>query len=125
VSSIYDSPRHPRAPTPPPEDDLEDRVRALEDHRIALTGLDGTNGKFGQMRKDVDGHGGLLKWIAGAVAGSVITAAAAIYGAGQKDGADAREQQYQREAIEELRVQMRELRGYRAPSWPTTTGDDR
>lgn len=125
--SIYDSPpRVTRHQTPPPEDDdLEERVRSLEQHRVALTGIDGTNGKVGTLRRDVDGHGSLIKWIGAAVAGSVVTAAAAIYGAGQKDGANAREQAFQREAIEELRVQMRELRGYRAPSWPTLNGDDR
>ena len=133
--SIFDSDRPGRNRTPPPDDpytgmsdqdrDFAMRLRRVEDRLLTLSGEDGTNGKIGNLRAIVDGHNGLIKWIGGAVAGSVVTAALAIYGAGIKAGANEQEKQYMRAAIEELRAQVREMRGYHTPSWPLPTGDDR
>jgi len=121
--SVFDRPHSTPSRPDVDDDSLPSRVRACEDRLLVLSGEDGTNGRVGNLRKDVDGHHGLLKWIGGAVAGSLVTAGLAIYGAGQKAGSSEQERQYMRAAIEELRVQVRELRGYRAPSWPSK-GDD-
>lgn len=106
--------------------DLAVRVRAAEDRLLVLAGVDGTNGKIGNLRKDVDGHRGLLKWLGGAITGSVLTAVAAIYAAGQKNGANEAEKLYQRAAIERLQRLVEPASGpaYRFPAGPLT-GDDR
>jgi len=43
------------------------------------------------LRKTVDGHASLFRYLGAAVAGSLLTAAIAIYTAGQKDGARERD----------------------------------
>jgi hypothetical protein len=115
--------RYPRASTEPlsnPSDE-EQRLRHVEDAILVLSGRDGNNGRVGNLRKDVDSVKGLLKWLGGAVAGSVLTAAVAIYQAGQKEGAKEREAEFLRAEVAALNAEVRELRApppaYR-PYWP-------
>jgi wobble nucleotide-excising tRNase len=136
--SVFDDRRDRAATTPPVHDpyqgcddtvrDLAVRLRAVEDKLLLAVGVDGTNGRVGNLRKEVDGHSGALKWLMGVAAASVVTAVAAIYGAGQKDGSNEQEKQYQHAAIERLQRKVEALEGippaYRFPANPLT-GDDR
>lgn len=131
--TIFDRPH----PTPTPNgtvrdvDEMPERLRACEDRLLVLSGEDGTNGRLGNLTTRVDTIWGIVKWIGGGLGATALTAALAIYGSGQKDGARTQESQYQRAKLEEqdarikeLERVIRELRGARAPLWPTT-GDDR
>ncbi len=130
--SIFDRP----GTTPPVHDpyagaddtmrDVLVRLRAVEDRQLITSGADGTNGKLGNLTKRVDVLDGWIKWILGGLGSVAITAAVAVYTAGQKDGATEQEKQYQRAAIERLQRQV-EAMGSPVPyRWPANpTGDDR
>lgn len=121
--------RFPRAATEPTSNPSEEeqRIRKIEDDLLMLAGKDGTNGKVGDIRREVDGHRSLLKYIGTAVLGSVVTAIAAIYSAGEKSGAKDREAEYLRAEVASLKAEVRELRAllpaYR-PSWRPPQGDE-
>jgi hypothetical protein len=116
--------RHrPRAQTEPSTNpsDEERRLRHIEDTLLLLGGKDGTNGKVGNTRRDVDGVRAVLKYLAMGVAGSLLTAGAAVYQAGQRDGAKEREAEYLRAEVASLKAEVRELRAqlpaYRPSPW--------
>src|SRR5688572_33313749 len=115
--------RFPRAQTEPsnPSED-ERRLRWCEHRLLVMSGEDGTNGKVGNLARDVGAVRSLLKYLAMGVAGSVLTAGAAIYQAGQKEGAKEREAEYLRAEVASLKAEVRELRAqlpaYRPPVWP-------
>jgi hypothetical protein len=106
----------------------EQRLRDVEDALRDLAGKDGTGGLVGQTRGDVSGIKAFLKYLAMGVAGSVLTAVAAIYQAGHEDGAKEREAEFLRAEVASLRSEVRELRAllpaYRTPSWNGSRGDD-
>jgi len=116
--------RHPRAQTEPSSNpsDEERRLRYIEDTLLLLGGKDGSNGKVGNTRRDVDSVRSVLKYLAMGVAGSLLTAGAAVYQAGQKDGAKDRDNEYLRAEVASLKAEVRELRellpAYRPPVWP-------
>ncbi len=121
--------RYPRASTEPLSNPSEEeqRLRKLEDDMLELTGKSGMNGKVGSLRKEVDGHRSVLKYIGTAVAGALVTAITAIYQAGQKDGAKEREAEFLRAEVASLKAEVRELRAvlpaYRPSPW-RPQGDD-
>jgi predicted secreted protein len=108
VTDVFD--RRDRTPRPPPEPehDLQARVRELEQKLVAVAGLDGTNGKLGQLRKEVDEdkarRGGWTLWIAGMAVTALITGAGALYVSGTKDGDQARTIEQQQVEITRLQV---------------------
>jgi hypothetical protein len=88
----------------------EQRLRNVEDSLLVLSGKDGTNGRVGNLRKDVDNVRSFLRYVAMGIAGSILTATAAIYQAGQKDGGEAREAEFLRAELAAVRAEVRELR---------------
>lgn len=115
--------RYPRPSTEPTSNPSEEeqRLRKLEDDLLMLAGKDGTNGKVGRLREDVDGVRAVLKYIATAAIGSAITAGLAVFQAGQKEGAKEQASEYLRAEVASLKAEVRELRAqlsaYR-PVWP-------
>jgi hypothetical protein len=115
--------RYPRASTEPLSNPSEEeqRIRKLEDDLLELTGKSGTNGKIGNLRADVDVLRGFIKYIATGVVGSLLTAAAAVYWAGHKDGTEEREAEYLRAEVASLKAEVREMRAqlpaYRPSPW--------
>lgn len=140
MSDIFDSDRRRRGrrlgtepTTPNPEDrDMDpsdpSRLRALEDWRLILTGRDGNNGWFGNLRKEVASLSKLLKAVGGAAITGMLGAATALYAAGQKDGAREQELQFFRAELGALRAEVRDLRALDTarrvqPARPAPSGD--
>jgi hypothetical protein len=71
-------------------DDALTRLRAAEDRLLTIAGEDGTNGKLGQLRKEVDEEKASRKGWALTIAGFAVTAfipgAGALYVTGTRDG---------------------------------------
>ena len=139
--SIFDD-RGRAATTPPIEDpyrglgehdrDIAVRLRRAEDTLLVTVGLDGTNGKLGNMRKDFDAdrasRNRILTAIASAAASALVAAAVAIYAAGQRNGLSQAEKDAQQAEVAALRAEIRELRALlpllrHAPARPAPPGD--
>jgi hypothetical protein len=110
--SIFDdrdrTPNRNRRAETDASDDLPDRVRGCETRLIVLSGEDGTNGKVGTLRRDVDdersNRRGWQTWIASIAITALLTGAGALYSAARDDGAEAR-------TIEHMRSQISVLQG--------------
>lgn len=141
MSSIFDD-RGRAATTPPIEDpyrglgehdrDIAVRLRRAEDTLLVTVGPDGTNGKLGNLRKDFDAdrsfRNRILTAIASAAAAGLVTAAIAIYTAGQRNGLSQAETDAQKAEVGALRAEVRELRALlpllrHLPAGPASTGD--
>ncbi len=74
-----------------PIDELSDRMRAVEDRLLVMSGQDGTNGKVGTLRRDFDedrsSRRGWLATLAGGAATALVTGVTALIIAAREDGA--------------------------------------
>jgi outer membrane murein-binding lipoprotein Lpp len=74
--------------------DLSARVREAENRIIAISGLDGSNGKLGtlaaKVEEDRSNRRGWALWIAGIAVTALVTGGGALYVAGTRDGDTAR-----------------------------------
>jgi hypothetical protein len=86
--------------------DLTERMREVENRIIAISGLDGSNGKLGMLAKavadDRKSRQGWMLALAGVAVPALIAGASALYITGTRDGDEAR-------LIETLRADVARL----------------
>lgn len=105
------------------------RFRAVEDRLLETVGSDGDGGKLGVVTGRVGSVENLLKWIGAGLAASALTAAAAIFAAGQKSGAAERDVEFLRAEVAAMRAELRDLvrqrygRRHLPDPAPAATGD--
>jgi hypothetical protein len=107
-----------------PRTDEEYRLRAIENRLIAISGEDGTNGRVGNLRADVDAFRGILKWVVAGIASSLIAAGGALWQAGQETGAKKQELEYLRTEVARLRDELRDIRANSPIRPPWRRGDE-
>lgn len=82
-----------------------------------MTGKDDGNGRFGKLGERVGWLEKVWKYIAGAVAGSAVTAVVAVREDARADGAKEREAEFLRAEVATLRAEVRELRAIAPAFW--------